>query len=95
MIAGLNGSKMSSSDENSKIDLLDPPDVVAKKVKKAECVPKVPEGNGILALIEHVLLPAAALKGKREVVVERHEAEPLVYTDIAKINEDYAADIVS
>ena len=94
MVAGLNGSKMSSSDEGSKIDLLDPPDVVSKKVKKAECVPKVPENNGVLALIEYVLFPAATLKGKREIVIERRDEEPLVYTDMAKINSDYAADIV-
>ena len=85
---------MSSSDEHSKIDLLDAPDVVTKKVKKAECFPKQPVGNGVLALIEHVLLPASALKGKREVIVPRHDAEPLVYSDIEKINADYAADIV-
>jgi len=94
MIAGLNGSKMSSSDEQSKIDLLDAPELVSKKVKKAECFPKQPEGNGVLALIEHVLLPAAALKGKREVTVPRPDGEDLVYTDIEKMNADYAADIV-
>jgi tyrosyl-tRNA synthetase len=95
MIAGLNGSKMSSSDEQSKIDLLDAPELVSKKVKKAECFPKQPEGNGVLALIEHVLLPAAALKGKREVTVPRPDGEDLVYTDIEKMNADYAADILT
>ncbi|KAF4983632.1 hypothetical protein FZEAL_984 [Fusarium zealandicum] len=96
MVAGLNGSKMSSSDENSKIDLLDAPDVVAKKVRKAECVPKVVEGNGVLALVEYVLLPCSGLKtGTRAFKVERRDAEPLVYTTIKQMQEDYANDVLT
>lgn len=83
----------------SKIDLLDPPDVVRKKVNKAESVPKETEGNGILAFAEYVLLPAAALAvdGKREFRVDRDRdgLEPLVYTDISQMHEDYKNDIVS
>lgn len=82
----------------SKIDLLDPPELVAKKVRKAECVPKVVEGNGVLALIEFVLLPGSGLRnGKREFIIERERdgLEPLVYTDIKQIQEDYRNDIVS
>ena len=81
---------------DSKIDLLDPPDVVAKKIKKAEAAPGVTEGNGILAFVEYVLLPAAGLKGKREFIVkrERDGLEPLVYTEISKIHDDYKNDIV-
>uniref|UniRef100_A0A8D8Y8X7 Tyrosine--tRNA ligase n=1 Tax=Cacopsylla melanoneura TaxID=428564 RepID=A0A8D8Y8X7_9HEMI len=39
MVPGLAGGKMSSSEEDSKIDLLDPPAVVKKKLKKAFCEP--------------------------------------------------------
>ena len=82
---------------DSKIDLLDPPELVAKKIKKAEAAPGVTEGNGILAFAEFVLLPAAGLKGKRELVVtrERDGLEPLVYTKISQMHEDYKNDIVS
>ena len=45
---GLQGAKMSSSEEDSKIDLLDSPEVITKKIKKALAVPKVVEENGIL-----------------------------------------------
>ncbi|KAI1283502.1 tyrosyl-tRNA synthetase [Xylaria sp. FL0933] len=95
MIPGLQGGKMSSSDENSKIDLLDPPDVVTKKIKKAEAAPRVAEGNGLLAYVEHVFLPVAELKGKREFVVtrERDGLEPLVYTTIAQMRSDYETDL--
>ncbi|KAJ8111208.1 hypothetical protein ONZ43_g5674 [Nemania bipapillata] len=95
MIPGLQGGKMSSSDENSKIDLLDPPDVVTKKIKKAEAAPKVAEGNGLLAYVEHVFLPVAELKGKREFIVsrERDGLEPLVYTTIDQLRSDYENDV--
>lgn len=97
MVPGLKGAKMSSSDEDSKIDLLDPPDVIAKKIRKAVATPKVIEGNGILAFVEYVLLPAAGLRGKREFHVEREQdaLEPLVYTTIAQMNEDYQNDVLS
>jgi tyrosyl-tRNA synthetase len=68
---------------------------VAKKIRKAECVPKVVEGNGVLALVEYVLLPGSGLKnGVREVKFERRDAEPLVYTNIKQIQEDYENDVV-
>lgn len=98
MVAGLQGAKMSSSDENSKIDLLDSADQVLKKVKKAFAAPKEVDGNGVLALIEYVLLPASELRtGERKFVVERERdgLEPLVYTDIKQIHEDYKNDVVS
>lgn len=94
MVAGLNGGKMSSSIEDSKIDLLDSPEAVAKKIRKSEAIPKVVENNGIIAMIEYVLLPAAALAGKKEFRVERRDEEPLIYTDIQQIKDDYTKDIV-
>ncbi|KAI6784096.1 tyrosyl-tRNA synthetase [Emericellopsis cladophorae] len=98
MVPGLQGSKMSSSDENSKIDLLDSPETITKKVKKAVAAPKEVEGNGVLALIEYVILPAAELRGgKRQVVIDRSRdgLEPLTYTNIKDIQDDYAKDILT
>ena len=60
--------------------------------------PKEVEGNGVLALIEYVLLPVSELKnGKRSFTVERERdgLEPLVYDDIKKIHDDYRNDVVS
>lgn len=82
----------------SKIDLLDSADLISKKIKKAECFPKIVEGNGVLALVEFVLLPGSELKtGRREFVVDRSRdgLEPLVYTDFKQVKEDYENDIVS
>lgn len=80
---------------DSKIDLLDSPEVVTKKIKKAIAIPKIVEENGILALIEHVLLPASALTGARRFEVDRSRdgLEPLIYSNIEKIQEDYRNDI--
>lgn len=62
MVPGLTGTKMSSSDAKSKIDFLDSPEEVKKKIKDAVCVPGEVTGNGILAFLESVLLPIADLK---------------------------------
>ena len=97
LIPGLQeGGKMSSSDPDSKIDLLDPPDVVKRKLKKAFCPPKQVDGNGVISFCEYVLFPASALKndGVPKFVVERRDAEALTYSDIAKLKEDYTNDIL-
>lgn len=97
MVPGLQGGKMSASDPNSKIDLLDDPDTVVKKVRKAECVPKVPDGNGVLSFCEFVLLPAARLKGQPGFVVDRSRdgLPELVYADIAQMHDDYRNDVLT
>ncbi|KAI9738840.1 MAG: hypothetical protein M1834_008347 [Cirrosporium novae-zelandiae] len=97
MVPGLAGGKMSASDPDSKIDLLEEPKVVEKKLKKAFAVPKEVEGNGIISFVEYVLLPISALKnnGKGRFVVEKREEPPLEYTDIEKLKEDYKNDILT
>ena len=85
MVPGLQGGP------DSKIDLLETADAVRKKLRKAYET----EGNGILSFTEFVLLPAGFLKyGEQKFVVERRDVEPLVYTDIKQIHEDYKNDIV-
>ena len=98
MVPGLAGGKMSASDPDSKIDLLDNPDAVTKKLKKAHAIPKQIEENGVVSFVEYVLLPVSALKnaGKSEFVVERRagEGDALVYNDIQTLKDDYRADKV-
>ncbi|XP_011495687.1 PREDICTED: tyrosine--tRNA ligase, cytoplasmic [Ceratosolen solmsi marchali] len=57
MIPGLAGAKMSSSEEDSKIDLLDNAASVKKKLKKAFCEPGNITDNGILSFSKFVLFP--------------------------------------
>lgn len=52
---------MSASDESGKIDLLEPPEQVKIKLRKAFCEPGNVENNGVLAFCESVLFPL--LKG--------------------------------
>ncbi|KAG2014914.1 hypothetical protein GB937_006372 [Aspergillus fischeri] len=47
--------------KDSKIDLLEPPEVLSRKIHKAIAIRRVDEGNGVLAFVEHTLLPAVEL----------------------------------
>lgn len=65
MVPGLAGGKMSASDPNSKIDFLDTPEVVRKKLKSAFCEEGNIEGNGVLAFVNAVLIPISKLRLER------------------------------
>ncbi|KAF3941591.1 hypothetical protein ABW19_dt0207314 [Dactylella cylindrospora] len=96
MVPGLAGGKMSASDPNSKIDLLDSAEAVTSKLKKAVCAPKEIEGNGVVAFVEYVLLPISELNaedGKAKFPIVK-DGEEIVYDDIEKLKEDYIADII-
>ncbi|KAI0337851.1 tyrosyl-tRNA synthetase [Trametopsis cervina] len=66
MVPGLGGGKMSSSDPNSKIDFLDPPEVVRKKIKGAFCEEGNTTDNGVLSFVEAVLIPISQLRLERQ-----------------------------
>lgn len=91
------GAKMSASDPDSKIDLLDTAAAVEKKLKKAICPVKQVEGNGVVAFVEHVIFRALSLKsnGKPQFVAERREGEPLIYETIQQLKDDYTADVLT
>ncbi|XP_026759697.2 tyrosine--tRNA ligase, cytoplasmic-like [Galleria mellonella] len=57
MVPGLTGGKMSASEEESKIDLLDDPATVKKKLKKAFCEPGNIVDNGVLSFTKYVVFP--------------------------------------
>jgi tyrosyl-tRNA synthetase len=97
MVPGLAGGKMSASDPDSKIDILDTAENVRKKLRKAYAAAKEVEGNGIISFVEYVLLPLSSLRhpgGKGSFVCQRREGEgnPLIYNNIATLKEDYLAD---
>jgi tyrosyl-tRNA synthetase len=97
MVRGLEGGKMSSSEPESKIDLLDDVKTVERKVKKAVCAPKdIGPDNGVLSFVKYVLLPVSELKGESKFFINRDEkyGGPLTYTTFADIERDFAADIV-
>ncbi|KAG8527221.1 uncharacterized protein KY384_008651 [Bacidia gigantensis] len=97
MVPGLTGGKMSSSDSKSKIDLLDDAATIQKKISKAVCAPRQVEGNGILAFMQHVLLPYSQLQsfdGKTSAiqVTLKDGVEPTALTSFAEVKEAYNAD---
>merc|ERR1711976_1065199 len=72
MVPGLQGAKMSSSDIDSKIDLLDSPKDIQKKLKKAFCEPGNITDNGVLSFCKFVIFPVA-LKGEKFKVERKPE----------------------
>jgi len=72
MVPGLAGGKMSSSDPNSKIDFLDTPELVRKKVKSAFCEEGNIEENGVLAFVGAVLIPISQLR------IDRLKGDPIL-----------------
>ncbi|KAK6511612.1 hypothetical protein TWF481_000527 [Arthrobotrys musiformis] len=65
MLPGLTGTKMSASDPKSKIDLLDPPEMVHRKIMDARCDLNTAEDNPILALLKVILIPISRLRWER------------------------------
>jgi len=62
MIPGLNEPKMSSSVPDSKIDFLDPREVVEKKISSAICEDRILDGNGLLPILKEILFPFSQLR---------------------------------
>lgn len=69
LIRGLVGVKMSSSVENSKIDLMDDGEKVKSKVNKAECAEGDPN-NGIMALLKYLIFVLKS-QNKEKFLIER------------------------
>lgn len=63
MVPGLTGTKMSSSEADSKIDLLDTAAQLKKKLKMAFCEPGNIADNGLLSFCKHVLFPITCKDG--------------------------------
>lgn len=101
MVPGLGqGGKMSASDPNSKIDIIEEPKVVKKKIASAFCAPGDVE-NGLIAFLENVVQPIQELKLEKDGVfdfyVDRPEkyGGPIHYTSLAQLKEDFAAEKLS
>ena len=77
MVPGLAGSKMSSSDPNSKIDFLDPPNVVKKKIKNAFCEEGNVTENGVLSFVK-VLISISRLRMENLAAGDASGKQPFV-----------------
>jgi len=70
MVPGLAGGKMSASDPNSKIDFLDTPETIRKKLKSAFCEEGNTQENGVLSFVEAVLIPISQLRLERKATAQ-------------------------
>ncbi len=92
LMPGMSGGKMSASDESSKIDLLDSPEIVAAKINKAYC----PEGdltdNGIMIFMKYVIMVLKEDNGEA-FLVERDEkfGGGIAYKTYADLEKDFLA----
>lgn len=98
MVPGLGqGGKMSASDPNSKIDILDDPKQVRKKVNSAYCAPGEIENNGLIAFIEYVIQPIQELKAEKDNVfsldIDRPEkyGGPISYDSVDELKADFVS----
>lgn len=90
IIRGLVGEKMSSSIENTKLDLLDDEEKVKSKVNKAECVAGDPN-NGIMALMKYLVFVKKGADAK--FVIERPEkfGGNIIYSSYEQLEADFVA----
>lgn len=99
MVPGLTqGGKMSASDPNSKIDLLEEPKQVKKKIGSAFAAPGIVEGNGLISFVEYVVLPISEIStGKPLFHINRPEqyGGPLNYSTIDELKQDYESQKLS
>lgn len=97
MVPGLGqGGKMSASDPNSKIDIIEDPKVVKKKIASAFCAPGDID-NGLIAFLENVAQPIQELKdgnqGAFKFYIDRPEkyGGPINYESLQTLKDDFAA----
>lgn len=62
MLPGLNSEKMSSSDDSSKIDLMDSKSAIERKIKKTFCE-EGNKDNGLMTLFSHIVFPVMRCRG--------------------------------
>jgi tyrosyl-tRNA synthetase len=89
LIRGLVGEKMSSSVEAGKVDLMDSPEMVVKKINKADCVTG-DANNGIMALLKYFIFIVKE-DASEKFVIERSEkyGGNLEYTSYKEVEKDF------
>ncbi|ADM11563.1 tyrosyl-tRNA synthetase [Encephalitozoon intestinalis ATCC 50506] len=74
MLPGLNSEKMSSSDDLSKIDLMDSKETIFKKIKKCFCEEGNKE-NGLMKIFSHIIFPIFQHKGENVKITDKDGRE--------------------
>jgi tyrosyl-tRNA synthetase len=89
LIPGLVGKKMSSSDERTKIDLLDDEATIIKKVNSADCIEGNPD-NGVMAFLKYVIMTIKQDK-KEKFLVKRDKkfGGDVSYNNYESVEKDF------
>ncbi|PFH61439.1 hypothetical protein XA68_17343 [Ophiocordyceps unilateralis] len=75
MLPSLTGGKMSASHpDHTKLTLLDDEATIERKLAGASCPMGIVEGNGVLPIVEHILMPIGELR-MRDKTVNGHGAD--------------------
>lgn len=90
MVPGLKGSKMSSSDASSKIDFLDDPKEIKKKLNAAACVEGEVEGNGVLGFVRAVIIPIARIRQEADIAQPGQPKDANSNSNCIPLNPDSA-----
>ncbi len=92
MLPGLAGGKMSSSEEKSKIDLLDSEEEIMKKINSAVCPVGTCEGNSLLLFLKHFLMVHKEDQ-KKSLLIEREKrfGGDIKYKRYADLEKDFAS----
>jgi tyrosyl-tRNA synthetase len=94
MVGGLSGSKMSSSDPESKIDLQDSEEQVTSKLKKAFCEEGNIVDNPILSFVKAVIYPVNTLTNPNytfNVIRPEKFGGNVCYKTFAELESSFAA----
>lgn len=83
--------KMSASDVDSKIDVLDTKNNIRKKINRSYCLEGDIYDNTVLTVLEKIIFPVLKCR-KEDFIINRKEqfGGPLVYTDFDKLKEQFA-----
>ncbi|KAF0273501.1 hypothetical protein FOG51_01537 [Hanseniaspora uvarum] len=102
MVPGLTqGGKMSASDPNSKIDIIEEPKAVKKKINTAFCAPGNVDDNGLLSFIQYVIQPIQELKNDKqgffEFFIDRPEkfGGPMTFTSFEEMKQAFKEEKLS
>lgn len=93
LLSGLDGEKMSASEQTTSVSLTDDPDVITDKVLDAYCPAGERENNGILEYLEYLVFPVWRERG-RSFTIDRPEqyGGPLSYDSYDTLQEDFLAE---
>jgi tyrosyl-tRNA synthetase len=82
--------KMSSSDNDSKISLLDTKNQIKTKINKCYCFPGDIEDNCLLDMLNEIIFPVHLLKGSNFNINRKEEyGGPIIYNDFDNVQNDF------